>query len=64
LEYPTQSRIDLGLALKSVRKSLSSRLIDTGGLEKGDRITHRFAISAMKDIDEEIREWFKIAYDL
>jgi hypothetical protein len=47
-----------------VRKSLSSRLIDTGGLEKGDRITHRFSISAMKDIDEEIREWFKIAYDL
>lgn len=60
----TQTRIDFGLALKNARKSHSPRLIDTGGLAKGDRITHRFAISSLEDIDEEVREWFKIAYDL
>ena len=60
----TQTRIDLGLALKNAGIPLSVRLIDTGGLAKGDRITHRFAISAVEDIDEDVREWLKIAYDL
>lgn len=59
----TQSRIDLGPALKNVKRSLSSRLIDTGGLGKGDRITHRIAISSIDEIDEEVKEWLKIAYD-
>jgi hypothetical protein len=60
----TQTRIDVGLALKNAGIPLSTRLINKGGLEKGDRITHRFAISAREDIDEEIRKWLKIAYDL
>ncbi len=60
----TQTRIDLGLALKNVEKPLSAKLIDTGGLAKGDRITHRFAIASLEDIDEEVRDWFKTAYSL
>jgi hypothetical protein len=60
----TRTRIDFGLALKEAKKKPPKRLTPTGGLEKGDRITHRFAISALGDIDDEVRAWTKIAYDL
>jgi len=60
----TQSRIDFGLALKGVRQKLPRRLIDTGGLAKGDRITHRFEIKSPGDVDDEVRNWARIAYDL
>lgn len=59
----TRTRIDFGLALKGTKK-LSPRLKDTGGLAKGDRITHCFAITALEDIDEEVKRWLKIAYEL
>jgi len=59
----TRTRIDLGLALAKVDKPLPERLIDTGGLAKKDRITHRFAISVEKDIDKEVEKWLKIAYE-
>jgi len=58
------SRIELGLALKDAPQSLPPRLVDTGGLEKKDRITHRFSISKLGDIDAEVRRWLKVAYDL
>lgn len=60
----TKSRIDLGLALKNTNRSLHEKLVDTGGLAKGDRITHRFAISTLQDIDSIVKEWLQIAYDL
>ncbi len=60
----TRTRIDFGLALKGVKQKLSKRLKDTGGLATGDRITHCFAISALEDIDEEVKRWLKIAYEL
>jgi hypothetical protein len=60
----TRTRIDFGLALKGVKKGIPKRLVDTGGLKKGDRITHRFPITALSDIDAEVREWVKVAYDL
>ena len=60
----TRTRIDLGLALKNCPKKTPARLIETGGLVKGDRITHRFAITAIDDIDVEVKTWLKIAYDL
>jgi hypothetical protein len=60
----TRTRIDLGFALKGCTKALPQRLIDTGGLKKGDRITHRIPISSVNDIDAEVKEWLKIAYDL
>jgi Domain of unknown function (DUF5655)/Domain of unknown function (DUF4287) len=60
----TRTRIDLGLALKGAKQKIPKRLIDTGGLQKGDRITHRIPITAPADIDAEVREWAKIAYEL
>jgi len=60
----TNTRIDLGLALTHYRGKLPKPLIDTGGLAKKDRITHRIAISSTKEIDAEVKKWLKTAYDL
>jgi hypothetical protein len=57
----TRTRIDLGLALKNA-KALK-RLINTGGFEKKDRITHRIELSKPEDFDSEARRWMKVAYD-
>ena len=57
----TQTRIDLGFALGDTKPT--SRLIDTGGYAKKDRITHRIPITSMEDIDDEVRHWLKVAYD-
>ncbi|HJZ78859.1 MAG TPA: DUF5655 domain-containing protein [Pyrinomonadaceae bacterium] len=58
----TQTRIDFGLALGDTKKT-PKRLIDTGGFAKKDRITHRFEITSLKDIDNEVKLWLKTAYD-
>ena len=58
----TRTRIDFGLALKG--QKVNGRLIDTGGEAKKDRITHRFAITCLADIDAEVKRWLKVAYDL
>ena len=58
----TQTRIDFGLALGDTKKT-PKRLIDTRGFAKKDRITHRFEITSLKDIDDEVKRWLKIAYD-
>jgi hypothetical protein len=63
LKPSSRTRLDLGLALAKAKR-LPKRLQDTGGLEKGDRITHRIAIQAPADIDDEVRRWLKTAYDL
>jgi hypothetical protein len=60
----TQARIDLGFALAKFKGKLPKRLIDTGGLAKGDRITHRIPISSVAEIDDEVKRWLKMAYDL
>jgi hypothetical protein len=60
----TRARVDFGLALKGVGRELPARLLDTGGLAKGDRITHRFALSSPSEIDAEVREWARVAYEL
>jgi uncharacterized protein DUF5655/uncharacterized protein DUF4287 len=57
----TLTRIDFGLALGNMKTP--KRLIDTGGLAKKDRITHRFEITSVKDIDDEVKRWLKVAYD-
>jgi hypothetical protein len=66
LKPTTRTRIDLGLSLGGwqVPPRLPARLIDTGGLQKKDRITHRIAISSLDDIDAEAIRWLKAAYDL
>ena len=60
----TNSRIDLGFALTHYKGKPPKRLIDTGGLAKKDRITHRIEITAVEQIDEEVKTWLKTAYDL
>jgi len=57
----TLTRIDFGLALGNMKTS--KRLIDTGGYAKKDRITHRFEMTSLKDIDAEVKRWLKVAYD-
>jgi hypothetical protein len=58
----TRTRIDLGLALKDTRTP--KRLINTGGFEKKDRITHRIEIITLEDFDDEAKRWMKVAYDM
>ncbi|MGZ7060709.1 MAG: DUF5655 domain-containing protein [Candidatus Angelobacter sp.] len=58
----THTRIDLGLALKDAK--VPKRLIDTGGLAKKDRITHRIEITSVKGIDAEVQKWLKKAYEM
>ena len=60
----TNSRIDLGFALTHYKGKVPKRLIDTGGLAKKDRITHRMEIKAAEQIDGEVKRWLKTAYDL
>jgi hypothetical protein len=57
----TQTRIDFGFALGDMKAK--GRLIDTGGFAKKDRITHRIEITSLKDIDDEVKRWLKVAYD-
>ena len=58
----TRTRIDLGLALKNT--PASGRLIDTGGFAKKDRITHRIPITSLAEIDDQVKYWLKVAYNL
>lgn len=70
LKPTTNTRIDVGLCLKGVDLTATapvthndSRLIDTGGAAKGDRITHRIPVSSEADIDEYLRMWMRRAYE-
>jgi hypothetical protein len=58
----TRTRIDFGFALGDLKGA--GRLIETGGFAKKDRITHRIEIKALADIDNEVKRWLRIAYDL
>ena len=60
----TNSRIDMGFALATHKGKLPKRLIDTGGLAKKDRITHRIEIKSAADVNDEITKWLQVAYDL
>jgi hypothetical protein len=60
----TNTRIDFGLALTRYKGKLPKRLVDTGGLTKKDRITHRMELTSTADIDAEVKKWLKTAYDL
>lgn len=60
----TNSRIDLGLSLTSYGGKLPKLLLDTGGLAKKDRITHRIEVTSSKQIDGELKKWLRAAYDL
>lgn len=57
----TRTRIDVGYALGDMKPK--GRLIDTGGYAKKDRITHRIPLTAVAEIDDEVKHWLKVAYD-
>jgi hypothetical protein len=57
----TRTRIDLGFALGA--RPAEGRLIDTGGYAKKDRITHRIPISSLAEIDDEVKQWLRIAFE-
>ncbi len=58
----TNTRIDLGLALGNTKTP--KHLINTGGYEKKDRISHRIPITSATDIDDEVKRWLKKAYEM
>jgi len=58
----TKTRIDFGYALKDTPPT--GRLVSTGGFEKGDRISHRIAITSLAEIDAEVKMWLKRAYEM
>lgn len=60
----TNSRVDFGFALTHYKGKLPKRLVDTGGLAKKDRITHRIELTSSSQIDAEVKKWLKTAYDL
>src|SRR5215470_5886666 len=60
----TNTRVDFGLALTHYKGKLPKRLVDTGGLAKKDRITHRFEITSREQIDTEVAKWLRTAYEL
>jgi uncharacterized protein DUF5655/uncharacterized protein DUF4287 len=60
----TNSRIDLGFALAAYKGKLPKRLVDTGGLAKKDRITHRIELKSLGEIDGDVKKWLKTAYEL
>ncbi|SDS71283.1 protein of unknown function [Formosa sp. Hel1_31_208] len=55
----TKTRIDLGLKLPE--KSITDRLGSSGPF--GTMCTHRVQITSINDIDEELIDWMKEAYD-
>jgi hypothetical protein len=61
----TQARIDLGLALGDPQKvkAPGTRLLQTGGFAKRDRITHRIEVTSLADIDATLLRWLKVAYE-
>ena len=60
----TLKRIDLGLALKGSPRKPPARVRPTGGLEKGDRITHQVALTGTGDLDATVQRWLAVAYEL
>lgn len=57
----SRTRIDFGLALGTQKGQ--GRLVETGGLAKKNRITHKIAIATPTDVDAFVRRWLQTAYD-
>jgi hypothetical protein len=61
IKLTTRTRIDLGFALGA--RPAEGRLISTGGYAKKDRITHRIPISSLAEIDDEVKQWLRMAFE-
>lgn len=55
----TKTRIDLGLKIKD--KATTDRLLDSGPF--GTMCTHRVQLTTVLEIDQELKDWIKEAYD-
>jgi hypothetical protein len=65
IKSTTLTRVDLGFALGKASPSLpAGRRVETGGQAKGNRITHRIPIKSVAEIDDEVKHWLRVAYDL
>jgi len=64
IKATTNTRVDLGLALTHYKGKLPKRIVDTGGLAKKDRITHRIELQSTAQIDWEVVKWLETAYEL
>ena len=58
----TNTRIDLGLALGTDARKLPARIEPVKG-SKGNRITHRIAVTKLEDVDAFVVRWLKAAYE-
>lgn len=56
----TKTRVDLGLKLKG--EPVAGRLGSSGPF--GTMCTHRIQLSAVEEVDDEVRGWLKKAYDM
>ena len=55
----TRNRVDLGLILDL---KPAGRLVKAGSIGN-DRMTHRIEIASPRDIDGEVSDWLRTAYD-
>ncbi len=62
ISVPNRKAVHFGLALKG--EKFTTRLIDTGGTAKKNRITHRFHIESLEEIDDAVRAALLRAYEL
>ena len=57
----TRARIDLGFALKGAQ--IAGKRLAATGADADDRITHAIAITRLEEVDEEVRQWLRTAYE-
>ena len=60
VQASTRTRVDLGLNLKG--ENPPERL--EGGNVFGGMCTHRIKLAGPEEVDDQVREWLKKAYDL
>jgi hypothetical protein len=60
VQASTRARVDLGLRLDD--PPAAGRLAAAGSFGSGS-ITHRVALTAPEDVDDEVRAWLRAAYD-
>jgi hypothetical protein len=61
IQASTRTRIDLGLRLPGVAPT--ERLRAAGSFGSGV-VTHRAGLTALDDVDDDVRGWLTTAYDL
>lgn len=60
IKASTNTRLDLGLKLKGL--AAGDRLQDAGNFGSGS-ITHKVALTSVDEVDEELIEWLRSAYE-